>query len=120
MRNLQRKLLIKRKKKLLGIANYISKIDEFSVNFHGNSHDNLFKKIKLSFEESLSRKKKINNFVSEMKGLSGRKYRSLINSLINKIKNQSYLEIGSWLGSTTCSAAFNNDLKITCIDNWCQ
>tara|TARA_X000001036_G_scaffold12234_1_gene10612 strand:- start:16 stop:783 length:768 start_codon:yes stop_codon:yes gene_type:complete len=120
VRNLQRKLLIKRKKKLLGIANYISKIDEFSVNFHGNSHDNLFKKIKLSFEESLSKKKKISNFVSEMKGLSGRKYRSLINSLISKIRNPSYLEIGSWLGSTTCSAALNNDLKITCIDNWSQ
>ena len=57
---------------------------------------------RLSFEESLSQKKKINNFVLEMKGLSGRKYRSLINSLISKIKNPSYLEIGSWLGSTTC------------------
>ena len=120
MRNFQRKLLIKKKKRLLGIVNYISQIDEFSVNFYGNSKDNLFKKIKLSFEESLSQKKIINNFVSEMKGLSGRKYRSLINSLISKIKNPSYLEIGSWLGSTTCSAALNNDLKITCIDNWCQ
>lgn len=78
------------------------------------------KKIKLSFEDSLSQKKKINDFVLEMKGLSGRKYRSLINSLISKMKNPSYLEIGSWLGSTTCSAAFNNDLKITCIDNWSQ
>jgi len=120
VRNFQRKLFIKRKKRLLGIVNFISRTDEFSVNFYGNFHDNLFKKLKLSFEESLSQKKKINNFVLEMKGLSGRKYRSLINSLISKIKNPSYLEIGSWLGSTTCSAALNNDLKITCIDNWCQ
>ena len=89
MRNFQRKLLIKKKKRLLGIVNYISQIDEFSVNFYGNSKDNLFKKIKLSFEESLSQKKIINNFVSEMKGLSGRKYRSSINSLISKIKNPS-------------------------------
>ena len=56
------------------------------------SIDNLFKKIKLSFEDSLSQKKKINDFVLEMKGLSGRKYRSLINSLISKMKNPSYLE----------------------------
>ena len=55
-----------------------------------------------------------------MDGLSGRKYRSLINSLINKVKNPSYLEIGSWLGSTACSAAFKNKLTITCIDNWSQ
>ena len=41
-----------------------------------------------------------------MEGLSGRKYRSLINNLIQKIKDPRYLEIGTWLGSTACSAAF--------------
>ena len=30
----------------------------------------------------------------------------LINSLVDKVKNPSYLEIGSWLGSTACSAIF--------------
>ena len=55
-----------------------------------------------------------------MEGLSGRKYRSLINNLVEKIEKPSYLEIGSWLGSTACSAAFKNDFKITCIDNWSQ
>ena len=55
-----------------------------------------------------------------MEGLSRRKYRSLINNLVQKIKDPRYLEIGTWLGSTACSAAFKNDLKITCIDNWSQ
>ncbi len=52
--------------------------------------------------------------------MSGRKYRTLINNLINKIEKPSYLEIGTWLGSTACSACFRNNLKITCIDNWSQ
>ena len=30
------------------------------------------------------------------------------------------MEIGSWAGSTACSAIYNNKLLITCIDNWSE
>merc|ERR1712159_180797 len=50
--------------------------------------------------DSLSLTRKVSKDILKMEGLSGRKYRSLINSLVYKVKNPSYLEIGSWLGST--------------------
>ena len=43
-----------------------------------------------------------------------------MNELIKKFKKPKYLEIGSWFGSSACSAAYNNELEITCIDNWSQ
>ena len=120
MDNIQRKLLIKKDKNANQIVNFASFVDETSIKFTGNKNNNLIIKIKESLNESLSLKRKVNDFILQMDGLSGRKYRSLINSLIEKVEKPSYLEIGSWLGSTSCSAAFKNDLNITCIDNWSQ
>ena len=53
-----------------------------------------------------------------MSGMSGRKYRYLINNLVSSINNPRYLEIGSWAGSTVCSALYGNQVKAVCIDNW--
>ena len=33
-------------------------------------------------------------------------------------ENPKYLEIGSWAGSTVCSAIYGNKVKALCIDNW--
>ena len=120
MDNIQRKLLIKKNKKAKQIVNFSSLVDETSIIFSGKEDDDFIIKIKDALMDSLSLKRKISNDILKMEGLSGRKYRSLINSLVDKVKNPSYLEIGSWLGSTACSAIFKNNLKITCIDNWSQ
>ena len=71
-------------------------------------------------ENALSIKTILPPQILKMKGLSGRKFRIMINSLVNLIDNPRYLEIGCWLGSTACSASFKNNLKITCVDNWSQ
>ena len=120
MDNIQRKLLIKKDKNANQIVNFSSLVDETSIIFSGKEDDDFIIKIKDALMDSLSLKRKISKDILKMDGLSGRKYRSLINSLINKVKNPSYLEIGSWLGSTACSAVFKNNLTITCIDNWSQ
>ncbi len=120
MNNIQRKHLIKRKKRLLAFLNEVSSFDETSITFTGDQNDELLKKIKESTLESLEKKRKIDDWILKLPGLSGRKYRTLINTLISKIKNPSYLEIGSYTGSTACAASANNVLKITCIDNWSQ
>jgi hypothetical protein len=31
-----------------------------------------------------------------------------------------YLEIGTWAGSSVCSAMFKNKAKVVCVDNWSQ
>ena len=120
MDNIQRKLLIKKDKNANQIVNFSSLVDETSIIFSGKEDDDLIIKIKEALMDSLSLRRKISDDILKMDGLSGRKYRSLINNLVEKVKNPSYLEIGSWLGSTACSAIFKNDLAITCIDNWSQ
>jgi hypothetical protein len=63
---------------------------------------------------------KLPRLVLDMEGMSGRKYRYLINNLIASIPDARYLEVGTWAGSTACAAMFGNKVKVTCIDNWSQ
>lgn len=53
-------------------------------------------------------------------GMSGRRYRLLINELIRLTESPRYLEIGVWAGSTLCSAVAGNKLSSVAIDNWSQ
>ena len=51
----------------------------------------------------MAQKRKINDFILNLTGLSGRKFRSMLNNLIEKFESPRYLEVGSWYGSTACS-----------------
>jgi hypothetical protein len=53
-------------------------------------------------------------------GMSGRKYRAFINSLIRSLEDPRYLEIGVWKGSTLCSAVYGNKVSALAIDNWSE
>ena len=52
--------------------------------------------------------------------MSGQGYRTLINTLIERLDGPRYLEIGSWLGSTAAAAIYGNNVEACCIDNWSQ
>lgn len=54
-----------------------------------------------------------------MDGMSGTKTRHFYNNLLN-YQDARYLEIGTWKGSSVCSAMCGNKGTIVCIDNWCQ
>ncbi len=55
-----------------------------------------------------------------MHGMSGQRYRIWINAIVRDVPNPRYLEIGSWAGSTLCSAIFGNQVRAVAIDNWSQ
>jgi hypothetical protein len=59
-------------------------------------------------------------WIFAMHGMSGRKYRMFINKLVSDVPSARYLEIGSWLGSTLCSAIYNNTVVACCVDNWSE
>ena len=84
MDNIQRKILIKKDKNANQIVNFSSLVDETSIILSGKEDDDFIIKIKDALMDSLSLNRKINEDILKMDGLSGRKYRSLINSLINK------------------------------------
>lgn len=53
-------------------------------------------------------------------GMSGRRYRLFINQLVRSLPDPAYLEVGSWAGSTLCSAISGNLLRAVAIDNWSE
>jgi hypothetical protein len=58
--------------------------------------------------------------VLSMQGMSGWRYRIFINELVRQVANPAYLEVGSWAGSTLCSAIYGNTLSAMAIDNWSE
>jgi hypothetical protein len=58
--------------------------------------------------------------IRQIEGMSGQKYRSLINQLVGSISDARYLEIGSWAGSTAAAALYGNGVRALCIDNWSE
>jgi lysophospholipase L1-like esterase len=74
--------------------------------------------LKCAFEKARRCEGKLTSGVLSMEGFSGRKYRYLINSLVEKSKNARYLEIGSYFGSTFCAAIQGNSVTAVAIDNW--
>ena len=120
MKSIQTKIQLKKKKKIMNLINRIFSMDETIINFTGDENDSYSKVIKNSFMDAISGKSFLSDEVKTMKGLSGRKFRVMMNNLIKKFNEPKYLEIGSWLGSSACSVCFNNRVNITCIDNWSQ
>lgn len=76
--------------------------------------------VRSCFTDALEYKGKLNDFVLNIDGMSGRKYRYFINNLMERIDNPRYLEVGSWAGSTLCSAIYGNNLRAVAVDNWSQ
>ncbi len=55
-----------------------------------------------------------------LEGMSGKLYRFFINTLVKQLGDAAYLEVGSWAGSTLCSAIHDNKIRALAIDNWSQ
>jgi hypothetical protein len=72
-----------------------------------------------SFADAQKNKSKITQEILNLEGMSGSRTRHLYNNLCS-MSDCRYLEIGTWKGSTVCSAMFKNKANVTCIDNWAQ
>lgn len=62
---------------------------------------------------------KITLDIKDMDGMTGTKTRHFYNNLLD-IEDARYLEIGTWKGSSVCSAMCGNKAKVVCIDNWSE
>lgn len=99
----------------------IPTVEETSIKLQGDfSKSDFGVNLRNSFYRALEMNHKLPKWITRMHGMSGRKYRSLINSLIESFSNARYLEIGSWRGSSACSAMWGNKATIVCIDNWSE
>jgi hypothetical protein len=75
--------------------------------------------IEKAFQNAENNISKITNDIIDMEGMSGTKTRHFYNNLLNT-ENARYLEIGTWKGSSVCSAMCGNKAKVICIDNWSE
>ena len=83
----------------------------------GHARD-LIAKVKDALSFALLGDSQLDPAVLEIRGMSGTTYRRLINNLIRSLPDAHYLEVGSWAGSTLCSAINRNDVRAVAIDNW--
>lgn len=89
--------------------------------YHSPNHNHPFKNLLFTwFNEISSREIVANEHYLKISGMSGKKYRYLINKIASSLEDARYLEIGSWKGSTLCSVLANNLIQATAIDNWSQ
>lgn len=86
---------------------------DFSVSDLGTS-------LAKSFHSSNRGRGDLPPWVMNMEGMSGRRYRRLVNNLVRSVEDPVYLEVGSWKGSTACAAIASNTLQAICIDDWSQ
>jgi hypothetical protein len=75
--------------------------------------------VETAFEKAEKGESKITEQIIYMEGMSGKKTRHFYNNLLNK-DDARYLEIGTWKGSSVCSAMCGNKAKVVCIDNWSE
>jgi hypothetical protein len=75
--------------------------------------------IEKSFQNAEGKISKITDEIIRMDGMSGTKTRHFYNNLMSA-EDARYLEIGTWKGSSVCSAMCNNKAKVICIDNWSE
>ena len=75
--------------------------------------------IEKSFANAELGKSKITDGILSIQGMSGTKTRHFYNSLLS-VDGMRYLEIGTWKGSSVCSAMCGNNNTVVCIDNWSE
>ena len=77
----------------------------------------LVEHVKSSLEDTEALKTKLTEEIFELKGMSGKKTRIFYNNICS-MEDARYLEIGTWAGSTICSAMYKNKMRCLCMDNW--
>jgi hypothetical protein len=75
--------------------------------------------LKVSIQNADNCISKITPEILELEGMSGKCTRHFYNNLCS-MPDARYLEIGTWKGSTFCSAMMNNSATMLAIDNWSQ
>jgi hypothetical protein len=79
--------------------------------------DKYISQIELSFKNAEEGISKIPEDIIKMDGMSGTKTRHFYNNLLN-MEDVRYLEIGTFKGSSVCSAMYGNKTTVVCMDNW--
>ena len=98
----------------------LSNYEESKIVLSGNWLTESTSRLQIAWFNAIAMNHKLPSTIRFMDGMSGKKYRNLINNLVGSTPDARYLEVGSWAGSTACSAIYGNTVTATCIDNWSE
>jgi Methyltransferase domain len=79
----------------------------------------LKQQVENAFEKAEKGESKLVDRILRMEGMTGKKTRHFYNNLLD-MEDARYLEIGTWKGSSVCSAMYRNKATVVCIDNWSE
>ena len=85
----------------------------------GTIEDNLREHIQASIHNAFNNISKLPNEILSMEGMSGHKTRHFLNNICN-LPNKTYLEVGTYKGSSFISSLYDNNVHGLCIDHWGQ
>jgi len=92
----------------------MSEIKKETFSFHP-----LIEVIDTALDNAVKGQASISDFALNVSGMSGTTYRKFINNYAKSIENPTYLEIGTWKGSTLCSAIDGvENIKAVAVDNF--
>ncbi len=85
--------------------------------------ENLYEKYRIHIDDSITKANKLESKITDdilnIDGMTGKKTRHFYNNILN-MDDARYFEIGTWKGSSVCSAMFGNKAEIICVDNWSE
>jgi len=90
------------------------------IRINENSNSKYSKYILNSYFNASQLSQNLPDWLMTMESMSGRKYKNFINHLISQVNDVRYLEVGTWTGSTACSAMYRNKVDCFFVDNWDQ
>jgi len=96
----------------------ISRQEETSLQLTGDWSTPEAQRLSEAWFDAIGMYHNLPEWLRYMHGMSGKKFRYFLNNLVSATPDARYLEVGSWSGSTACSAMYDNACKITCIENW--
>ena len=92
-------------------------LEKFTIMHNSELQTRYIKHVKHALNNAENKISKISQEIKSMEGMTGEKTRHFYNNLLS-CDDARYLEIGTWKGSSVCSAMYGNDADVICVDNW--
>jgi hypothetical protein len=77
----------------------------------------MIKHLETCFEKAYNLESKISQGIKDMQGMTGEMTRHFYNNLLT-LKDARYLEIGTWMGSSSCAAMYKNKAHVVLMDDF--
>jgi hypothetical protein len=94
-------------------------IDIFYMIIYSMDIQSWIEHINKAYDDAYNNKSKLSDDIITMKGMSGKQTRHLYNNICNK-DGITYLEVGTYTGSSLISSIYKNNITAYAVENWSE